>query len=100
MIKWYGVAVITKAKIGMKAALKKSCLMVERDAKQLCPVDTGRLRSSITNEIEGEVGRVGTNVEYAKFVELGTNKMSPQPYLRPALHKNEKKILALFKGLI
>jgi len=61
---------------------------------------TGRLRSSITHEIEGTIGYVGTNVEYAKAVELGTEKQSPQPYLRPALHKNEKEILKLFKKII
>jgi len=61
---------------------------------------TGRLRSSITHEIEGTIGYVGTNVEYAKAVELGTEKQSPQPYLRPALHKNEKKIIGLFKKII
>lgn len=27
---------------------------------------------------------VGTNVEYAAYVEFGTSKMSAQPYLRPA----------------
>jgi len=60
----------------------------------------GRLRSSITHETEGTAGRVGTNVTYAKYVELGTEKQSPQPFLRPALHKNEKRILALFKKII
>jgi hypothetical protein len=29
--------------------------------------------------------RVGTNVEYAVYVEFGTSKMRAQPYLRPAV---------------
>lgn len=61
---------------------------VEAAAKQNCPVDTGRLRSSISHELAldgGIVGRVGTNVFYAPFVELGTSRMSAQPFLRPAL---------------
>jgi len=58
------------------------------------------LRASITHEIEGLTGRVGSNVEYSRAVELGTEKQSPQPYLRPALHKNEKKIIGLFKKII
>lgn len=54
-------------------------------AKQLCPVDTGRLRNSITHWQEDENTEViGTNVEYAPYVELGTYKQRPQPYLRPA----------------
>ena len=64
----------------------------------------GRLRSSITHETEGTTGRVGSNVEYARAVEIGSEdpayNQAPQPYLRPALHKNEKKILALFKKII
>lgn len=64
-------------------------LAVERAAKRLCPVDTGRLRSSITHEIQkdgrGLVGVVGTNVSYAAYVEFGTSRMRAQPYLRPAL---------------
>lgn len=64
-------------------------IRVEGAAKRLCPVDTGRLRSSITHELakdaQGIVGTVGTNVEYAAYVELGTSRMSAKPYLRPAL---------------
>jgi hypothetical protein len=30
---------------------------------------------------------VGTNVEYAVYVEFGTSKMAAQPYLRPAAKK-------------
>lgn len=39
------------------------------------PVDTGRLRASITSENHGMHTAVGTNVEYASFVEYGTSKM-------------------------
>jgi len=103
-IKWYGAKVIDKVNKANKQIINKACLMVERDAKILCPVDTGRLRSSITHEIEGTTGRVGTNVEYARAVEIGSEdpefKRAPQPYLRPALHKNEKAILQMFKKII
>lgn len=58
-------------------------------AKRMCPVDTGRLRSSIVDEMgsdgEGLVARIGSDVEYAAYVELGTSRMGAQPYLRPAL---------------
>lgn len=69
--------------------LQRRALQVDRAAKGLCPVDTGRLRSSITNEIgedgDGLVATIGTNVEYAPYVELGTSKMAAQPFLLPAL---------------
>lgn len=69
--------------------LQRRALQVERAAIRNCPVDTGRLRSSITNEIgqdgEGLLAVIGTNVEYAPYVELGTSKMAAQPFLLPAL---------------
>ncbi|SHJ64892.1 phage protein, HK97 gp10 family [Hathewaya proteolytica DSM 3090] len=54
----------------------KAMIQVERDVKINCPVDEGRLRASITHEVENtdEVieGAIFTNVEYAPFVEMGT----------------------------
>lgn len=69
--------------------LARRTIRVETAAKRLSPVDTGRLRSSITHEMGHEggdlVGRVGTNVDYSPHVELGTSRMRAQPFLRPAL---------------
>ena len=52
-------------------------------------VRTGRLRSSITwalgDDFLGLYADIGTNVEYAGYVELGTSRARPYPYLRPAL---------------
>lgn len=56
-------------------AVKKITLWLDRTIKVSTPVDTGRLRSSITSEITAETGKVGTNVEYAGFVEYGTKRM-------------------------
>lgn len=54
------------------AALEAIGLTAERHAKADCPVDTGRLRNSITHMVdEGEQSvYIGTNVEYGKYVEL------------------------------
>lgn len=64
---------------------------VERRAKQLAPVDTGRLRSSITSGLAEDgstvAGLVGTDVDYAVHVEYGTYRMAPQPFMRPALEE-------------
>lgn len=62
------------SEVDFEKAMKKACLLVENDAKRNCPVDTGRLRQSITHRIEGSTGIVGTNVEYAPYVEYGTGK--------------------------
>lgn len=73
-------------------------LTAESYAKKDCPVDTGRLRNSITNAVMADEKAVyiGSNVEYAAFVELGTSRMKARPYLRPAAteHTAEYKRLA------
>lgn len=79
--------------------LMRRAIRVHSKAVSLCPVGTpestgipgyvgGTLRSSLTWEIVAEQGlsaKVGTNVFYGPFVELGTRFMRAQPYLRPAL---------------
>lgn len=69
--------------------LARRAIKVESAAKRLAPVDTGRLRSSVTHELgadsDGLVARVGTNVHYAVHQEFGTSRMSAHPFLRPAL---------------
>jgi len=69
--------------------LKRIALQIVRESKDLAPVDTGRLRSSITLEEETDSNGflrlvVGSNVDYAPFVEFGTSRQAAQPYLRPA----------------
>lgn len=64
-------------------------LRVQSSARSLCPVDTGRLRSSIVMR-KGRDGmgfyvEVGTSVSYAPFVEFGTSRMRAQPFLLPAV---------------
>lgn len=72
----------------MASALEEVGLLAERYAKKECPVRTGRLRSSITHTLDmhGASGDayVGTNVEYGKWVENGTSRQKPHPYLKPA----------------
>jgi len=101
--------------VNLEKALTKAALIVENEAKLNCPVgDTGLLRSSITHEVEGDSAYIGTNIEYAPYVEIGTGIFSsmgngrqdrwcykdvkgewhstigqhPQPFLEPALTDN------------
>ena len=46
-------------------------LVAEGHAKNITPVDTGRLRNSISHTTDDEAAYIGTNVEYAPYVELG-----------------------------
>lgn len=57
-------------------------------AKQLVPVRTGHLRSSIYAKIQEWVAEIGAEATYALFVEFGTRYMQAQPYLYPAIQEH------------
>lgn len=114
--------VIKAVKEAALRALERCGSQAEGYAKDLCPVDTGQLRNSITHTVDTAepAAYVGSNSAYAAYVELGTgiyypggrkdpwsyqdaqgnwhktvgNK--PQPYIAPSLldHKDTyKKII-------
>lgn len=81
-----------------KKAMEESCNMIEADAKLDCPVKTGALRRSITHEVtqNGNIitGAVGSDVEYAPFVE---NK---KHFFEEAIDKNQGAIIQKFKDIV
>ena len=69
---------------GMRDEIYKYAFKVERYAKQLTPVATGRLRASIATSvlIGNRIGAmVATNADYAVFVHEGTRYMRGRPFL-------------------
>jgi phage gpG-like protein len=59
---------------------------------------TGHLRRSITWEVDGLVGRVGSNLDYALALELGTHDMAARPFLLPNLFKHWNTLAAIVRG--
>lgn len=80
------------------AALEEVGLVAEGYAKRACPVDTDRLRNSITHIVDedGKCVIIGTNVEYAPYVELGTRRQKPQPFLKPAANDHYSTYKGIF----
>ena len=72
--------------------------MILTDAVKQAPVLTGALRASgrvrRINKYRRaiEFGGRGTGVDYASYVEFGTMRTRPQPFLRPALERNKGNI--------
>lgn len=56
-------------------------------AKSRCPHDTGRLAGSILMTVDPVrlSAEIGPYAYYGHFVEFGTSKMGPRPYMGPAL---------------
>lgn len=66
--------------------VRKTAADVQADAQSRAPVDTGALRSSIGVTSRGALSAtVSPSVNYSHYVEFGTSRMAPQPYLFPAL---------------
>jgi HK97 gp10 family phage protein len=60
-------------------------------------VDTGGLVNSISTELESSSAtdawaQVGTDKEYGEWLEFGTSKMAPRPFMRPGYDNNVSKI--------
>lgn len=105
----------------IETALEQCGIRAEELAVGKCPVDTGLLRNSITYALDGQPAKkgaykadrgpktgsyagqapkegsgvrsviIGSNVEYAPIVELGSSKRKPKPFLKPAVqdHKGD-----------
>lgn len=78
-----------------KRGLEAIGLTAEGHAKKETPVDTGRLRNSISHSTDDEAAYIGTNVEYAPYVELGARGREGKHMLQRAAseHADEYKRL-------
>lgn len=110
---------------GVDRVLTMVGIKAEKYAKARCPVGTpestgikgyrgGTLRNSITFQVQDGTVAIGTNVEYAPYVELGTGPyfnsppeweqfdskrgsgngkgyVKPRPFLRPAIEDHIKE---------
>lgn len=90
--------VLAELKQAKKQALEAVGLQAEGYAQMYAPVDTGRLRNSISHKvIDNNSVAIGTNVEYAPYQELGTSRMSAQPFLKPACENHMDEYQAIVK---
>lgn len=85
----------------IKRGLEEAGQIVENDAARRSPVDTGRLRNSITHRMAGDRKvEIGSDVEYAAYVECGTSRSRAQAYLKPAATENAAKIVAAMRDAL
>ena len=90
----------------MLQGMRDATLIVQRDAKIFSPVDTGRLRASITPEVRTGwnqvMGVVGSNVEYAPYMEKPgrVRGVGRRPFLEPALRENSARIAHLIGNTV
>lgn len=86
--------VLDELNANIEVALDAVGVTATSDVQVLVPVDTGRLRDSITHRVDGNSVSIGTNVEYGKYVELGDNKTHKNGqahFLRDGIENNIDK---------
>ena len=80
----------------IQKGMQQACALVEASAKEKAPADTGALRRSIASRIEGGgaaiQGIIYAPLEYAPYVEYGTDKMAAKPYIASAKIKVQREI--------
>ena len=84
-----------------QAVVAKTAHDIEADAKSFAPVDTGMLRNSISTTIgaSGLSAEIGPTVHYAPFLEYGTRRMRPQPYMGPAAERRAEPFVQAIESL-
>lgn len=94
----------SRVKSGIKAAIQNGLSQIgmkaEGYAKDLCPVDTGLLRNSITHVVSEDKAYIGTNVEYGPYVENGTSKQRAKPFLRPAAQNHGSEYREILRNAL
>ena len=96
--KFYTKEVLQKLEAGIAERLEDSGDAIIDSSKSTTPVRTGKLLSSIEKSgVSDNSIAVGTDVEYAKYVEFGTVKMAPKYFLTKAFQQSIPAIQNIFK---
>jgi len=96
--KWFIKGMFEAVEKQMKYRLVLIGELVKSKARKNAPFKTGTLRNSIDYEVEEEnkLVRIGTNVEYAAFLEFGTKFITPRFFLTHAYNESIPKIRQIF----
>jgi HK97 gp10 family phage protein len=86
-------ALIAQVDANARSAPKRVADRIAARARQYAPVASGALRGSIESVSvdKGYSADVEVHAEYAAYVEYGTYKMAPQPFLTPAVEDYERE---------
>lgn len=82
-------SLMERIRAGATVAVVETSEHVLQQSQVIVPILTGALHASgnttLEQSSEGPCGYVNYDEPYAGYVEFGTSRMEPQPYLRPAL---------------
>ena len=80
---------MSKVALYMEAQVKSSIAGHEAETTS---VDTGRFLNSVKGTNDETSAVIGTNVEYAEYLEYGTSKITARRHFNNSLDRNKEKI--------
>lgn len=88
----------------VRGTVRKATLETEARGKARAAVRTGFMRNSITSDFQGSnrdiaQGEAGPEANYAWFVENGTERQAPQPFMGPAADEVEPTFYAALEAI-
>ena len=112
------ITIPVEIEAGIKAGLEEAAKLVEKTAKEaigtytfgwppLQPetiarkgadtplLETGDLQASISHVVEGHEAQIGTNDYKALWMELGTSRIPPRPFMSESAIRTEKEVVRI-----
>ncbi len=77
-----------------ESALPGAAEGLAEEARALAPVNTGELKESIHVAADGPTASVAAGAGHARYVELGTFRVAPRPFLLPAYARRRESIVS------
>ncbi|MEJ7901849.1 MAG: HK97-gp10 family putative phage morphogenesis protein [Thermomicrobiales bacterium] len=93
-------AAASRVRSELPAVVGRTALDIEAREKGYAAVDTGEMRAGIYSVHGGLSATVSAPVEHSLYVEYGTSRMAPQPFIRPAVEAGAPAFQAAVAELI
>jgi HK97 gp10 family phage protein len=94
----------TKLNADWNTIEKEACQKISQECLKIMktevPVDTGQLRDSLTINQDGEDDEITSSTSYWMYVNYGTSKQAPNPYIERSLSNLENQINNIIIGIL
>lgn len=81
----------------LNVGIQNALVPLTRRAKMEAPVDTGYLRNNIIPDrsVSDGVGHLNSWADYSRFVEYGTSRQAPNPYMGRTYKATRRQVIGI-----